>query len=197
MLGLIWKYLVRFLVHGAFRRAGTYVTPEDNGSDNGQVKDENGSIVCLPGILFRLCHNNIRLQVIGTGRVVLALPLSQDWFDLSWELQRSQEGSQWSQERLNRSWAHPKRSQEHLWSDCLPDLAMTSCGQGYGSLGPWLAEVLMLLRIFTGGHTRPHAAVDLLKRLHGSQSPISLTNQQDLVWQPFELRHSLLKGFAP
>ena len=57
MLGLNWKYLVRFSVQGAFRRAGTYVTPEDNGSDNCQVEDESGSIVGLPGILFRLCHN--------------------------------------------------------------------------------------------------------------------------------------------
>ena len=59
--------------------------PEDNSSDDCQVEDESGSIVGLPGILFRLCHNNIRLHVIGTGRVVPALPPSQDWFDLSWE----------------------------------------------------------------------------------------------------------------
>jgi hypothetical protein len=32
-------------------------TPEDNGSDDCQVEDESGSIVGLPGILFRLCHN--------------------------------------------------------------------------------------------------------------------------------------------
>jgi hypothetical protein len=78
MLGLNWKYLVRFSVHGAFRRAGTYVTPENNGSDNCQVEDESGSILGLPRILFRLCHNNIRLHVIRTGRVVPALSPSQD-----------------------------------------------------------------------------------------------------------------------
>jgi hypothetical protein len=49
-----------------FRRAGTYVTSEDNSSDNCQVEDESGSIVGLPGILFRLCHN-IRLHVFGPG----------------------------------------------------------------------------------------------------------------------------------
>ena len=40
-------------------------TPEDNGSDDCKVEDESGSIVGLPGILFRLCHNNIRLHVLG------------------------------------------------------------------------------------------------------------------------------------
>jgi hypothetical protein len=58
-------------------------TPEDNGSDDCQAKDENGSIVGLPEILFRLCRNNIRLHVIGTGRrrcdaeITLA-PVTQD-----------------------------------------------------------------------------------------------------------------------
>src|SRR5947209_2862033 len=36
--------------------------------DDGKVEDESGSIEGLPGILFRLCHSNIRLHVIGTGR---------------------------------------------------------------------------------------------------------------------------------
>jgi hypothetical protein len=48
-------------------------TPEDSGFDECQVEDESRSIVGLPGILFRLCHNNIRLHVLGQGWVVITV----------------------------------------------------------------------------------------------------------------------------
>jgi hypothetical protein len=83
-------------------------TPEDNGSNNCQVEDESGNIVGLPGILFRLCHNNIRLHVIGTGRVVPALPPSQDYFDLSWRLCPGAHRPQWTLPR--RIYLGAKRS---------------------------------------------------------------------------------------
>src|SRR5271155_3886467 len=42
-------------------RAGSGPTNESKD----RVEDESGSIMGLPRILFRLCHNNIRLHVLG------------------------------------------------------------------------------------------------------------------------------------